>query len=61
MGNISEKKLATTDSFRVFGGSFFAHPSPEILTKRTIKETESKGNIWGPIIYPKVRVWVEVT
>ena len=48
MGDISEQKLAATDSFRIFGGSFFAHSSPGILTKNNIKETSSKGNIWGP-------------
>ena len=48
MGNISEPELAMTDSFRIFCGSFFAHPLPEILTKNNIKETASKVNIWGP-------------
>ena len=44
MGEISKQKLATIDSFRVFGGNFFAHPSPEIMTEHNIKETSSKGN-----------------
>ena len=30
-----------------FWWKFFAHPLPEILTKNNIKETFSKGNIWG--------------
>ena len=53
MGNISEKKLAIMDSLLIFGGSFFAHPSPEIMTKYNIKETSSKGNIWGPFYIPR--------
>ena len=53
MVDIAERKLATTNSFRVFGGSFFAHPSPDIPTKHNIKETASKGNIWGPFFIPK--------
>ena len=53
MGKIDEQKLATTESFRFFGGSFFAHPSSEILTKHNIKETASKGKIWGPFYIPK--------
>ena len=36
MGNIVDQKLATTNSFLVFGGSFSAHPSPDILTKHNI-------------------------
>ena len=53
MGDISERKLAMIDSFRVFGGNLFAHPSPELLTKHNIKETASKDNIWGPFYIPK--------
>ena len=53
MGEIAEQKLTTTNSFHVFGGSFSAHPSPDILTKLNIKETESKGKIWGPFYIPK--------
>ena len=53
MGKISDQKLAMTDSFRVFGGSFFAHPWPEILTKRNIKETASKGSILGTFYITK--------
>ena len=48
MGKFAEQTLAMTDSLRVFGGSFFAHPLPDILTKHNIKETASKGNILGP-------------
>ena len=53
MGKIDEQKLVTADSFRVFGGIFYAHPSPNILNKHNIKETASKGNIWGPFYIPK--------
>ena len=53
MSKISEQKLATTDSFRIFDGILFAHTSPEILTKHNIKETSSKGNIWGTFYIPK--------
>ena len=53
MGEIDKWKLATMNSFRFFGGSFFAHPTPDIPTKRNIKETASKGNIWGPFYTPK--------
>ena len=60
MGEVSEEKMTTTDSFRVFAGSFFVHTSPEILTKHNIKETDSKGNIWGLFIYPNVRVQMAV-
>ena len=48
MGEIANQKLATTNSFRVFGCSFFAHPLPDILTKHNIEETASKGKIWVP-------------
>ena len=30
MGKIAEQKLAMTNSFRVFGGSFFAHTLSDI-------------------------------
>ena len=53
MGEISEQKLATMNLIRVFGGIFFAHPSPEILIKHNIKETANKGNIWVPFYTPK--------
>ena len=53
MSDISKQKLAATDSFRILGGSVFAHSLPEILTKHNIKETSSKGNIWGPFNIPK--------
>ena len=48
MGEITEQKLATAKPFPIFGGIFFAHPSPVILTKHNIKETSSwgyKGNM----------------
>ena len=48
MGKIAKQKLVTTNSFRVSGGSFFAHPLPGILNEHNIKETASKRNIWGP-------------
>ena len=48
MGNIDGQKLAIMDSLRIFGGSFFAHTSPEIMTKHNIKETAIKVNIRGP-------------
>ena len=53
MGDISEQKLSTTDSLHVFGGSYFPRLSPEILTKRNIREIASKSNIWGPFYIPK--------
>ena len=53
MGNIDKQKLETTNSFHVFGSTIFSHPLPDILTKHNIKETESKGNIWGPFYIPK--------
>ena len=56
MGVIVEKKLAMMESFRIFGGVFFAHPLPELPTKHNIKETASKGNIWGPFYTPKGEV-----
>ena len=49
----AKQKLATTNSFRVFGGSVFAHPSPDILNKHNIKETANKRNIWSPLYIPK--------
>ena len=52
MGNIYEQKLAMTDSFRVFGGSY-PSPPPKILTNHYIKETVSKRNIWGSFSIPK--------
>ena len=48
MDDFDEQKMMTADSFYIFGDSFFYHPSPEILTKHNIKETDSKGNIWCP-------------
>ena len=53
MSNISDQKMETMALLCIFGGSFFANPSPEILTKYNIKETFSKGNIWGPFYIPK--------
>ena len=52
MGDIAKQKLVMTKSLRVFGGSFSAHPSPDILTKHNIKVTSS-SNIWGPLYMPK--------
>ena len=53
MGEIAEWKLETTELFRVLGVSFFAHPLPDIPTKHNMKETASKGKIWGPFYIPK--------
>ena len=53
MGEISEPKLAMTESFYIFGGMFFAHSLTEIPTKHNIKDTASKGNIWGLFYTPK--------
>ena len=52
MGEIHYQKMATAESFCVFGG-IFAHPLPEILTKQNIKEIASKGNIWGTFYITK--------
>ena len=52
MGDIAKQKLAMKKSLRVFGGSFSAHPSLDILTKHNIKVTASI-NIWGPFYMPK--------
>ena len=52
MGKFAEQKLAMTDSFHMFGGIFLRF-LPEILTKHNIKETVSKGNIWGTFYIPK--------
>ena len=48
MEDIAKRKLATMNSFRIFGGIVFTHSSPDILTKHNIKEIASKQNIWGP-------------
>ena len=61
MGDISEQKLAMTNSSRVFGGIYSTHPSPDILTKQSIKETASKGIIWGLFCIPQGGVRVAVT
>ena len=53
MEDISARKMGATEFFRVFGGSVVAHQSPDILTKHNVKETASKGNIWGPFYIPK--------
>ena len=53
IGDIPEHKLATTDSFYIFGGIFPTHPYPAIPTKYNTKETASKGNIYGPFNIPK--------
>ena len=60
MGKIAEKKMAMTDSFQVFGGRFFAYPSPEILTKHKIKKIPVKATSGVLFIHPKVRFWVAV-
>ena len=52
MDEIDERKVVTTNSFRIFGGSFSTHPLPDILTKHNIKETASKKIIWGPFYMP---------
>jgi len=36
-----------------FWWQFFAHPSPDVLTKHNIKEIASKRNIWGPFYIPE--------
>ena len=48
-----QEKLVTMDSFRIFGGIFFAHPLPEVLTKHNIKENDSQGNTWIPFYMSK--------
>ena len=53
MGDISKRKLAMTESFRIFGGNVFAHLLLEILTKYNVKETTSKGNIQAQFYIPK--------
>ena len=53
MGDILDQKLATSDSLRVFGSSFSAPPSPEILTNHNFKGTSGISNIWGPFYIPK--------
>ena len=54
MGDIAERKPATTDSFLVFLVAVFsAHPSPDILTKHNIKETAGEGNTWAPLNIPE--------
>ena len=55
MGKISDQKLATMNSFRVFGGKFSAYSLPDILAKHNIKETDSKGNIWGLFYIPEFK------
>ena len=52
MGDIVEK-AGGEEIILIFGGSFFAHPSPDILIKHNIKETASKGKIWSPCYIPK--------
>ena len=47
------RKLSATNYFRILGGIVFSQPSPEILTKHNIKETYSKGNIWGTLYITK--------
>ena len=44
IGDIAEQKLATTNSFRVFGDSFFVRPSLDILTKHNNKYNASKAS-----------------
>ena len=60
MGKIIQTRQATTNSFWIFGGSFSAHPSSDVLAKHKIKKTAIKRNIWVHFINSKVRVWVEV-
>ena len=54
------KKLATMNSFQNFDCSLFSHHSLYIPSKRNIKETSIKQNIWGKFIYPKVRYQVVI-
>ena len=53
MGDIAKWKLSTKILFHIFCGRFFAHPSPDILTKHNIKENDIKGNIYGPFYIHK--------
>ena len=53
MGKISGQKMATTNSLRNFCGSFSARSLPDITNKHNIKETASKGKIWGPFYLSK--------
>ena len=53
MVDIVDRKLETKNSIRIFGGGIFSHPSPDMHIKHNIKETGSKGNIWGPLYIPK--------
>ena len=53
MDYIAQWTIETTNLLRIFDGSFFAHPLPDILIKHNIKETASKGNIYGPFYTPK--------
>ena len=46
-----------TDLFWIFG-RLFDYPLCEILIKHIINVTASKRNIWGILLYPKLRVRV---
>ena len=48
MGNIAKKKICDDRLILHLWWQFFAHLLTGILTKHNIKETTSKGNIWGP-------------
>ena len=50
---IHQAKLLATKLFYIFGGSFFAHTSPDIRDRYNIEETSSKCKIWGKFYTPK--------
>ena len=55
MGNTAKQKLL----WQTHSASMvvvFAHLLSEVMTKHNIKETASKGNIWGPFYIPKGEV-----
>ena len=48
MGNILERN-SQRQTHSAFWWHFFDQPSPEIPAKQNMKETASKGKIWGPL------------
>ena len=51
-GEISDQKLATTNSFRILV-EFFCPPLAWHTDQTQYQGTASKGNIWGPFYIPK--------
>ena len=56
MVDIAEKNWRQGKNSAFLVAGYFSYPLPEIPTSHNIKETASKGNIWGPFYTSKGEV-----